>query len=209
VALAVAEGRPFPIGSARNRSVTRSGSNSAAHRRYDRCSVCRVLPTIGVLIAFVGCSAHRASSPTSQQPVEEMPTAEECAAHMEPFENARWDTPLDCSEFHQAHALPSKVFEASQVDCDLREELRAYVASRRSCAVAEDCVVVPTECPFGCGISVARSEAVGIKQKVEALSSRYAAKHACAYQCFAMTGTTCRHGKCGDAHSQCLPKRAW
>jgi hypothetical protein len=95
---------------------------------------------------------------------------------MEPFENARWDTPLDCSEFHQAQSLSSKVFEASSLDCDLREELRAYVAPRRSCAGAEDCVVVPTDCPFGCGISVARSEAVGIKQKVEALSRRSAAK---------------------------------
>jgi hypothetical protein len=170
--------------------------------------VYRVLPTIGTLIAFIGCSAHRASSSTSQ-PVEELPTAEECAAHMEPFENARWDTPLDCSEFHQAQSPPSKVFEASQLDCDLREELRAYVAPRRSCAVAEDCVVVPTDCPFGCGISVARSEAEGIKQKVEALSRRYAAKYACGHQRFATTGTTCRHGRCVDAHSKCLPKRMW
>jgi hypothetical protein len=138
-----------------------------------------------------------------------MPTAEECAAHIEPFENARWDTPLDCSEFHQAHSLPSKVFEASQLDCDLREELRAYVAPRRSCAVAADCIVVPTGCPFGCGISVARSEAERVEQKIEALSRRYVAKHACAYQCFATAGTTCRHGRCVDAHSQCLPKRMW
>jgi len=170
--------------------------------------VYRVLLTIGTLIAFNGCSAHRASSPTSQ-PVEEMPTTEECAAHMEPFENARWDTPLDCSEFHQAKSLPSEVFEAGQLDCDLREELRAYVAPRRSCAVAADCVVVPTGCPFGCGISVARSEAVGIEQKIETLSRRYAAKHACGYQCFATAGTTCRHGRCLDVHSTCLPKRAW
>jgi hypothetical protein len=160
--------------------------------------VYRVLPTIGTLMAFFGCSAHRASSPTSQ-PVEELPTAEECAAHMEPFENARWDAPLDCSEFHRAQSLPSKVFEASQLDCDLKEELRAYVAPRRSCAVAEDCVVVPTNCPFGCGISVARSEAEGIEQRVEALSGRYAAKNACAYECSATTGATCRHGRCVDA----------
>lgn len=128
---------------------------------------------------------------------------------MEPFENARWDTPLDCSEFHRAQSPPSQVFEASQLDCNLREELRAYVAPRRSCAIAEDCVVVPTDCPFGCGISVARSEAEGIKQKVEALSRRYAAKSACAYQCSATTGATCRHGRCVDAHSKCLPKRVW
>jgi hypothetical protein len=190
------------------RSTTRIASNSAAPRRYDRCSVYRVLAAIGTLIAFIGCSAHRASSPPSQ-PVEELPTAEECAAHMEPFENARWDTPLDCSELHQAHSFPSKVFEASQLDCDLREELRAYVAPRRSCAAAEDCVVVPTDCPFGCAISVARSAAQEIKQKVEALSRRYAAKHACGYQCLATTGTTCRHGRCLDSHSQCLPKRMW
>jgi hypothetical protein len=181
--------------------------DAAVVRRSGRAS------SLGVafLFAIVGCAAPRSPSPAVWQvPAEDIATPEECAARMQLVENRRWETPKDCSLNEPLPSVLTAWQKSAKLECDLTEEFRAYVAPRRSCAVAEDCAVVATECPFGCGIAAAKASARDIRLEADELVRRYrAAGIDCKYQCSGATKATCRDHRCVDARPFCLPKSMW
>jgi hypothetical protein len=84
---------------------------------------------------------------------------------------------------------------AAEKECHLVEELRVFVTERQSCTRDEECVVVHSDCPFGCeGIPVMASEAVTVERKQEELRRRY--NDYCRYKCDPVWRAVCRNGWC-------------
>jgi hypothetical protein len=156
---------------------------------------------IGIL-ALLGCSACS----TSQAPVEgrsnpcPVPGSRpggkcdltQCPPRPARWSHKYWEQPMDCTE-------------RERNECELNEELRSFVATRRSCTVAADCSIVLPACPFGCGIPVAAKYKGEVWAKVEELSKRV--RFPCAYTCHPTSRVACDEGSCVDATPDCLPNQ--
>ena len=80
--------------------------------------------------------------------------------------------------------------------CRVEEEFRRYVTERQQCSRDSDCVVVRTDCPFGCkGIPVSASHADEVIQKQDEIYSRLESR--CVSKCERLvTRTVCDKGWC-------------
>ena len=102
--------------------------------------------------------------------------------------------PRDC-ELYRTYDWRAGDKIASEKECRLEEELRVFVMERQACTREEECVVVPTLCPFGCeGIPVTVSKARAVKTKLAELRKRYDGY--CRYKCDPVWRTTCQKGWC-------------
>jgi hypothetical protein len=84
---------------------------------------------------------------------------------------------------------------------EIEQEFADYVASRKACAVDDDCVLASTECPLGCGTAVAREYQSEVEQKARELVDDYeSGGQSCQYGCVALVAA-CQAGRC-EAVSQ-------
>ncbi len=70
------------------------------------------------------------------------------------------------------------------------EEIREEIEKARVCLTDLECVNLGSSCPFGCAITVTRSEAERIRGLVAGFES------SCAYSCKAVTQVLCEKGLC-------------
>ena len=80
--------------------------------------------------------------------------------------------------------------------CLLEHEFEAFVRERRACSAATDCVEVPTYCPFGEGVSVARAYSDEVELKHRELLGKYSKTASCKYDSAPHGGPTCAAGYC-------------
>ena len=152
----------------------------------------RLLLSTAFLVA--GCRSGTPSSPSTIVPLASSPSEEETlAGEGRARTRDRWREPRDCSIYSSvSDNKPDKRFE-----CDLQETLREFVVERQSCSSVADCVVLDTQCPFGCGIPVARDHAAAVDAKHRDLTERYnAAGVDCKYKCSPPAGAVCESGRC-------------
>lgn len=77
------------------------------------------------------------------------------------------------------------------------EQWDAWVAAHSTCEIADDCVVVYTDCPLGCWTAVAAAHAAEAAQVSDDLVNRVEAGGAsCAYDCLQAGEPTCDAGQC-------------
>lgn len=73
----------------------------------------------------------------------------------------------------------------------------AWVADHDDCEVADDCVVVYTECPLGCWSAVnAEYEAEAQREADDLVQAYERGGRACAYDCLAAGPAACTDGRC-------------
>jgi hypothetical protein len=112
----------------------------------------------------------------------------------------RWTTPVDCAARDAAReksALTPEDRQRDRFNCELSEELRAFVAARQACQSAADCGNVTGSCPFGCAIPVAQRAATEVTQKLATLVERQEKQGTrCAYRCAAPETPACIDGRC-------------
>lgn len=165
------------------------------------------LPSLAVLALAVAChntetltSAPSTALPTATTPAaltssSAAPSADAPAARAD----NRWTTPVDCAA-RDASAdknLPPEDRQRDRLNCELTEELRAFVAERQACASSAECTNVGGSCPFGCTIPVAQSHANEVTQKLASLVERQEkAGTRCAYRCIAGEPPACVAGRC-------------
>jgi hypothetical protein len=129
-------------------------------------------------------SAATAEAPASARPAATSPRA----------------TSEDCSRFETApefSSLPAEDRARSRMTCETKEEFRAFVATRQTCAAASDCTNVSGACPFGCYIPVAKASAADVQSKLEKLGKRLdEAGHRCVYRCMGPPSEACVEGRC-------------
>ena len=168
----------------------------------------RLLPLAVVALAL---ACHNTETLTSQPsvalptatapaaaPSATAPAAEAPAAAAAPVTN-RWTTPVDCAaqEASADKTLPPEDRKRDRFNCDLQEELRAFVATRQACQSAAECTNVGGSCPFGCAIPVAQKSASEVTQKLATLVERQEkAGTRCAYRCITPEPPTCVEGRC-------------
>ena len=80
-------------------------------------------------------------------------------------------------------------------DCLLEEDLRRFVTARQQCSDDVDCVVVASDCPFGCmGIPVNVSHADAVSRQQAELRKKLDSE--CMYKCRPVTRTVCENRWC-------------
>jgi hypothetical protein len=82
--------------------------------------------------------------------------------------------PRDCSVYDTAPEYPKWSVRArttSRVECQLNNEFHAFVGAHVACTTTNDCNVVDTACPFGCGVAIEHTEAV--RSEYQALAERF------------------------------------
>ena len=163
--------------------------------------------SLAVLALAVAC--HNTETLTTR-PSSTLPTAtapavlESTAAPPSPSAAAaptgnHWTTPVDCDARDAAadKTLPPEDRQRDRLNCELTEELRAFVAERQACASAAECTNVGGSCPFGCTIPVAQRHASEVTQKLASLVERQEkAGTRCAYRCIAGEPPACVDGRC-------------
>lgn len=111
-----------------------------------------------------------------------------------------WTKPVDCAASDASptmSTLPPEDRRRERLNCELREELRVFVAARQACHSEADCTNVGGSCPFGCTIPVAQSGADAVTQKLATLVKRQQqAGTNCAYRCMAPQPPACVEGRC-------------
>ena len=141
-------------------------------------------------------AAEPAPSAAEPAPSAAAPAADAPAA---PAANP-WTKPVDCAASAASptmSSLPPEDRRRERLNCDLREELRVFVAARQACHAAADCTNVGGSCPFGCTIPVAQSAADAVTQKLATLVKRQQqAGTNCAYRCMAPQPPACVEGRC-------------
>lgn len=165
------------------------------------------LLSLAVLVLAVAChntdtltTRPSAALPTATAPAALDSTAAPPAASApaEPTGN-RWTTPVDCAARDAAadKNLTPEDRQRDHLNCELTEELRAFVAERQACASAAECTNVGGSCPFGCTIPVAQSHANEVTQKLASVVERQEkAGTRCAYRCIAGEPPACVEGRC-------------
>jgi hypothetical protein len=79
----------------------------------------------------------------------------------------------------------------------VKQEFRAFVASRQSCSAPTDCSIVSGSCPFDCYIPVAKASLAAVNAKLETLGARLdKAGDRCVYRCVSPPEPTCVNGRC-------------
>jgi len=72
----------------------------------------------------------------------------------------------------------------------LQKKIQIEIEKARACKTASDCAPVIAHCPFGCGVSVNKTQLDRIKKLFETYPSR------CIYECIAYAGVDCVKGLC-------------
>jgi hypothetical protein len=109
-------------------------------------------------------------------------------------------TPMDCGWYRTAdpkHWSNGQKATAEK-ECHVVEEWRAFVTTHQVCSTDKDCVVVPSECPFGCmNVPVAATHAKAVTEKQTELRKKL--DGVCKYKCRPVTRTVCEKGWCVGA----------
>jgi hypothetical protein len=120
-------------------------------------------------------------------------------AHAGPRET--WVTPARTAkkcDWYQTSAPRSWSDEqkaAAEKRCHVAEEWRVFVTAHQGCSTNEDCVVVPSDCPFGCmNVPVAAVHAKAVTEKQTELRTKL--DSVCIYNCRPVTQTVCEQGWC-------------
>ena len=110
------------------------------------------------------------------------------------------EQPLDCSVYDRDPMYqdwPAYLRKHSRTECELKEELRSYLATHQGCSNSAECTVVETSCPFGCGVAVSVRYANDVVTKYGELLQRYRAmKVDCKYRCAPVGHAVCARGRC-------------
>jgi hypothetical protein len=111
----------------------------------------------------------------------------------------------DCSRIEQApeyRNLPAEDRARARLTCETKEEFRAFVAGRQSCAAASDCAIVSGSCPFGCYVPVRKGAASEVTAKLEELGGRLdKAGHRCVYRCMGPPAPACVDQRCASGRA--------
>jgi hypothetical protein len=85
---------------------------------------------------------------------------------------------------------------------DISSELKTYLSTRRACASDDHCVLVPVDCPLGCGgVAAASEHAEDVGQKVDELIAVWDALGVdCDYTCLPPDGVVCRNDSCENLY---------
>jgi hypothetical protein len=87
---------------------------------------------------------------------------------------------------------------AAEKECRVLEEWRAFVTGRQACSVDKDCVLVESNCPFGCrNVPVAAIHAKVVAEKQRELKKQLDVD--CKYKCRPVARTVCEKGWCVGA----------
>ena len=168
-------------------------------------------------LALLGACARISSPPPasdSLHPVQDAPTAAallpSVSANPAPIPpqaalppssaSAAPAAPSGCDELEsspQQRELPPDARARSRASCEAKEDLAAFLASRKGCSSDADCTIVPGSCPFGCFIPVASAAAVEVRGKLTALGERLdKAGNRCVYRCMAPPAARCVEHRC-------------
>lgn len=94
-------------------------------------------------------------------------------------------------------ALLASLVGCRRSDEELQQDLDAFVAERNSCQADEDCVVVYTECPLGCGHAVTVGEEEEVSAHADALVLEAGMSgQVCAYDCLELFARCDSSGHC-------------
>lgn len=137
---------------------------------------------VGVLTAGAAIGASR-SNPSARPPRETWVTPER--------------KPMDCGWYRTADPkyYSDEQKAASEKQCRIVEEWRAFVTAHQACSTNKDCTVVASDCPFGCmNVPVAAVHANAVAEKQAELRGRLAST--CSYKCKPVVKTACEKGWC-------------
>lgn len=81
-----------------------------------------------------------------------------------------------------------------QERCRLVESFRSFVVERQKCTKPDDCSVVDTYCPFGCGVPVSKVHAAEVASTHVVHYKKV--DYPCRYRCQLVTRATCVEGWC-------------
>jgi hypothetical protein len=135
-----------------------------------------------------------------------------CPPRPAQLSHQRWERQEDCATILDAPAQRSESEESWQrlmgrrrLACNLDEELRTFVAARRSCAADADCALLFSPCAFRCDIPLAAGHRGEIEAKLDELKARYEAQGLlCTQKCRRATAVACDQGSCVDATPECV-----
>jgi hypothetical protein len=146
------------------------------------------LVLIGPLAGVVAC-ATSSSETTTQNPPPALGSAvpaPSATTTVAPTASAAATT-SECAALEGPH----------RDSCLRKEEFQTFVAAHRSCTTADDCVVVATQCPFGCNVVVSKAFATETTTKHAALLEKNRAEGSmCAYKCRAPGPVVCKEHEC-------------
>jgi hypothetical protein len=129
-----------------------------------------------------------------------LPSSRGPAAPAAPSASAAPAAPSACDELEsspQHRELPPDARARSSTSCEAKENLAAFVATRKSCSSDADCTIVPGSCPFGCFIPVAKAAATEVRAKLTALGERLdKAGNRCVYRCMSPPAARCVEHRC-------------
>jgi hypothetical protein len=155
-------------------------------------------------------SAHRSAArpEATDSALRKLPACPPLPAQVS---HQRWERPEDCATILEPPAQPSESQESWQrlmaerrLSCDLDEELRAFVAARRSCTTDADCALLFSPCVFRCNVPVNARRADEVEAKLKESKQRYTAQgFFCAHKCRRATAVACDQGSCVDATPEC------
>lgn len=151
------------------------------------------LSAAAFLLVSLSCAVPGPQSPTMGPSQATVRSADKhCVRRAADMENRSVETATNCSR--------------DDFGCHLSEEFRSYIATRRECSSPSDCVVVPTSCPLGCGVAVAKAHAADVDLKISDLNGRYRSEgRKCVYECAYVIEATCVERRCVDAQPEgCL-----
>jgi hypothetical protein len=108
--------------------------------------------------------------------------------------------PMDCNRYLTDPYDSENGKIASERRCRIEEQWRAFVTARQGCSVDKDCVLVYSDCPFGCdNVPVAAAHATAVDELQRELWKRLGGRR-CKHKCEPVTRTVCEHGWCVGAN---------
>jgi hypothetical protein len=139
-----------------------------------------------------------ASDAASAAPPSDPPTAKPSSAPTASATPPSSGTkPSDCARRDDTPGLSDEDRARSRATCEAKEEMRAFVAARQSCASASECTNLGGSCPFGCFLPVSKRAAPEVSAKLEELGARLdKAGHRCVYRCMGAPAPACVAGRC-------------
>lgn len=80
--------------------------------------------------------------------------------------------------------------------CQIERQFNAYLAERKTCAEDSECTVVQTNCPFGCGVAVAKLYATAVATEHDRLLAEFNKRSECKYKCNPVVSASCERHRC-------------
>jgi len=100
-------------------------------------------------------------------------------------------------EVEQLQPAPTDQIREFQIqECLMQRDFDSYVSARQSCSSDDDCTVIRTSCPFGCGEAVARVYASAVSAEHERLMNEYSKHAQCKYKCSPFRSASCVENRC-------------